>query len=52
MFREVNVRQLVQIGRSAPSPNIREMFELIAQREADEIRRLKEAASRQFRTDS
>jgi len=33
--------QIIQIGKPAPVPSVREMFQQLAQREADEIRRLK-----------
>jgi hypothetical protein len=32
---------IIQIGKPAPLPNVRDMFQQLAQREADEIRRLK-----------
>ncbi len=38
------MQQLVAIGKPTPAPSIREMIERMAQREGDEIRRLKEAA--------
>lgn len=37
--------QIIQIGKPAPVPSVREMFQQLAQREADEIRRLKLAMS-------
>ncbi len=41
------MQQLITIGKPAPVPNVRDMVQLLAQREADEIRRLKDAAARQ-----
>lgn len=37
--------QIIQIGKPAPVPSVRDMFQQLAQREADEIRRLKQAMS-------
>jgi hypothetical protein len=37
--------QLTQIGEPTPLPSVREMFERLAQREAEEIKRLKELMS-------
>jgi hypothetical protein len=37
--------QVIQIGKPAPVPSVREMFQQLAQREADEIQRLKQAMS-------
>jgi hypothetical protein len=39
------MKQLIQIGKLAPGPSVRDMFQQLAQREADEIRRLKQALS-------
>ena len=35
----------VQIGKPAPAASVRDMFQQLAQREANEIRRLKQAMS-------
>lgn len=43
------MKQLIQIGKPAPLPNVRDMFQQLAQREADEIRRLKQALSERTR---
>jgi hypothetical protein len=37
--------QIIQIGKPAPVPSVRDMFRRLAQREAEEIRRLKLAMS-------
>jgi hypothetical protein len=37
--------QIIQIGKPAPAASVRDMFQQLAQREADEIRRLKLAMS-------
>ena len=37
--------QIIQIGKPALVPSVREMFQQLAQREAEEIRRLKQAVS-------
>ena len=39
------MKQLIQIGKPAPVLSVRDMFQQLAQREADEIRRLKQALS-------
>jgi len=41
--------QIIQIGKPAPVPSVREMFQRLAQREADEVRRLKQAMSMRSR---
>ena len=41
--------QIIQIGKPAPVPSVRQMFQQLAQREADEIRRLKLAVSQRSR---
>jgi hypothetical protein len=38
--------QIIQIGKPAPVPSVRDMVQQLAQREADEVRRLKQAMSR------
>ncbi len=35
--------QVIQIGKPAPVPTVRDMIQQLAQREAEEIRRLKQA---------
>ncbi len=40
------MQQLITIGKPAPVPSILDMVQQLAQREAEEIRRLKEAAAR------
>jgi hypothetical protein len=35
--------QVIQIGKPAPVANVRDMFRQLAEREAEEIRRLKRA---------
>lgn len=37
--------QIIQIGKPAPVPSVRDMFQQLAQRDAEEIRRLKLAMS-------
>jgi hypothetical protein len=37
--------QIIQIGKPAPAASVRDMFQQLAQREADELRRLKQALS-------
>ena len=37
--------QLIQIAKPAPVTNVRDLFHQLAQREAEEIRRLKQAVS-------
>jgi hypothetical protein len=37
--------QIIQIGKPAPAASVRDMFQQLAQREAEEIRRLKLAMS-------
>ena len=37
--------QIIQIGKPSPVPSVRDMFQQLAQREAEEIRRLKRAMS-------
>jgi hypothetical protein len=37
--------QIIQIGKPSPVPSVRDMFQQLAQREADEVRRLKLAMS-------
>ena len=37
--------QIIQIGKPAPAPSVRNMFQQLAQREAEEVRRLKLAMS-------
>jgi hypothetical protein len=37
--------QIIQIGKPAPAASLRDMIQQLAQREADEIRRLKQAMS-------
>jgi hypothetical protein len=37
------VSQLIQIGKSATAASVREMFQRLADREAEEIRRLKQS---------
>jgi hypothetical protein len=37
--------QIIQIGKPAPAASVREMFQQLAQREAEEVRRLKQAMS-------
>ena len=37
--------RIVQIGKPAPAASVRDMFQQLAQREANEIRRLKQALS-------
>ena len=39
------MRQLVQIGKPAPVRSVRQMFQQLAEREAEEIRRLKQGVS-------
>ncbi len=39
------MQRLIQIGKPAPVLSVREMFRRLAQREAEEIRRLKQAVS-------
>ena len=34
---------IVQIGKPAPAPSVRELFQRLAEREAEEIKRLKHA---------
>ncbi len=42
------MQQLIMIGKPAPVPNVRDMFQEMAQREAEEIRRLKLAAAQRL----
>ena len=37
--------QIIQIGKPAVASSVRDMFQQLAQREAEEIRRLKQALS-------
>ena len=37
--------QIIQIGKPAPAPSVRDMFRRMAEREAEEVRRLKQAMS-------
>ena len=37
--------RIIQIGKPSPVASVRDMFRQLAQREADEIRRLKQAMS-------
>ena len=37
--------QIIQIGKPSPVASVRDMFQQLAQREADEIRRLKQTMS-------
>jgi hypothetical protein len=37
--------QIIQIGKPAPAASVRDMFQHLARREADELRRLKQALS-------
>jgi hypothetical protein len=39
------MQPLIQIGKPVTSTSVREMFQQLAQREADEIRRLKQGIS-------
>ena len=39
------MKQLIQIGKPTPVLNVRDMFQQLAQREAEEIKRLKQAIS-------
>lgn len=41
--RGEEIKQLIQIGKPAPVPNVRDLIQQMAEREADEIRRLKQA---------
>jgi hypothetical protein len=41
--------QVIHIGKPAAPTSVRELFQLLAEREAEEIRRLKQAKLRRFR---
>jgi hypothetical protein len=43
--RGEDVTQVIHIGKPAAAPSVREMFQRLAEREAEEIRRLKQAMS-------
>ncbi len=42
------MQQLIQIGKPSPATNISDFFKQLAQREAEEIRRLKQALVEQY----
>ncbi len=44
--------QVIQIGKPAPAPSVRELFQQLAEREAEEIRRLKQTRSLSMRSKS
>jgi hypothetical protein len=39
------MKRLIQIGKPTPIPIVRDVFQQLTQREADEIKRLKQAMS-------
>jgi hypothetical protein len=43
-----DVQQFIQIGKPAPVLSVRDMFQQLAQREAEEINRLKQAMAQRL----